>query len=390
MGREGGYGYRQPRVGALVEDDGASEREDRAVGEHGGLELEPLLPRLAGGGEVLGAVLDPLHRRLEQDARPAERDVLAIQHHLVSERTADVARHDADRLRRQPERARQREAEPVRVLRAGRVGELACGGVVVRDPCARLERHVCIPLLAEARAHDTVRGGERPVDVAPRRDGVERDVAHHPVEQRRLRRQRLRGRSHGLERLVLHGDEREGVLRDVAALGHDERDRIADVKHPVLGQRPERRLVSRHPETFRHRLQLVGGEDSHHAREGTRVVRVETTDPGMRIRAAEKRRLRHAGWREVGDEATTPGEQARVLHPRDTRAHVARRSAHGRSRLSSASGVRNPSGPSALLPPSHARSVPVTKLAWSEQRKSTASATSPGSAKRRRMWSGSA
>ena len=62
-------GERVARVGAQVELGVHPDAEQHAVGGDGGLDVGALLACLAADGEVLEAVLDPLHRAAEVDRR---------------------------------------------------------------------------------------------------------------------------------------------------------------------------------------------------------------------------------------------------------------------------------------------------------------------------------
>ena len=77
---------------------------------------------------------------------------------------------------------------------------------------------------------------------------LERDVVRELVEQRRLRPvERVLVGDDRFEHLDVLVDELERVLGDVAVLGDDQRDRIADVAHLVGRQTVDRgRLQARH------------------------------------------------------------------------------------------------------------------------------------------------
>ena len=79
------------RVCALVEHDRRANTEDRPVVVDGHLDVEDLVARMAGGAQVLDAVLDPLDRLAEEPARHGDRDVLGAHERLLAERAADVA-----------------------------------------------------------------------------------------------------------------------------------------------------------------------------------------------------------------------------------------------------------------------------------------------------------
>jgi len=72
-------------------------------------------------------------------------------------------------------------------------------------------------------------------------------------------------------RLVVDVDQIGRVLRDVTALGHDQRDRVADEPHLVLGKRWARRLGSvrtdgRVPLLLRVRVEVGRSEHVVHTR----------------------------------------------------------------------------------------------------------------------------
>jgi hypothetical protein len=220
-----------------------------------------------------------------------------------------------------------------------------------------------MPLLREPRTDDAIGRRERLLDVAVRGGGVEDDVGAELVEEHRadgiLRRRR---RGNGRQQLVLHRDEGGRVLGDVPALRADERDRVADVPHATVRERGEDRVVPREPEGTGHGHEIRRGEHRDHALEPQRVGDVDGGNGGVRVRAPDEHGVHDTGAHDVRHEASATGEEPRILDALDALPDEPAR-AHDVAARSSARGVRSPSGPSALLPPSHARSLPVTKLA---------------------------
>ena len=114
--------------------------------EHGAVALERersghvVVAGEPGGDEVLGTLLDPLHRVPQQERRGRGHDVAGVHRHLVAEAAADVGRHDPDLLLRQARDEREHRADRVRRLRRHVDRHLAGRGADVRDASARLER----------------------------------------------------------------------------------------------------------------------------------------------------------------------------------------------------------------------------------------------------------
>ena len=81
------------------------------------------------------------------------------------------------------------------------------------------------------------RGG---VALAPAAHQVARDVI---VDQRRIRRQRLRGSHHGRQRLVVDLERLRGIARLVERFSHDHGHDVADMAHPAGRHRQMQRLA---------------------------------------------------------------------------------------------------------------------------------------------------
>ena len=180
--------------------------------------------------------------------------------------------------------------------------ELLSRGVVAGHDAAPLHRHVLVTVLAEVGGDDAVGAGKRAVDISERADGGPAEhVVAEVVEHWWARRiERGLGVGHGREGLVVDRDELTGVLGQVTALGHDERDRIADQAHLVGG---EERVVGSAPARHHHRhrvrptgqelLHLLAGVDGQHAGRLLCRGRVDARDARVRERAAHERAMKH-------------------------------------------------------------------------------------------------
>ena len=132
------------------------------------------------------------------------------------------------------------------------------------------------------------------------------------------------------ERVVLDVDEFGGILRDVAVLGDDEGDEVADEAHLVLGERRARTVGDVLADEGEPRLVDAGvevGRREHgvDAVECERRGGVDADDPCPGERAADEAGVEHARPHDVVDEGAVAGEQPRVLHAGDARPGVAGR-----------------------------------------------------------------
>jgi hypothetical protein len=116
-------------------------------------------------------------------------------------------------------------------------------------------------------------------------------------------------------------DEVGAVLGDVAVLGDDDRDGIADEAHVGIGERPQRRAGCVEQDRRLHRadvrVQLRRGEHRNHTGDRARRAGVDTRDPAARDIAAHERAVEQAGDDDVVDVTPPAGEQPRVLAPAD-------------------------------------------------------------------------
>ena len=124
-------------------------------------------------------------------------------------------------------------------------------------------------------------------------------------------------------RLVVDHHELARVLGDVAVVGDDERDRVADEADLVLGERRSRRLRRlraelRVPLLVHTRVEVLGDEHRADAGQRPRLVDVDRQDPAPGERAAHEAGVEHARPHDVVDEGAAPLQQPVVLdagHP---------------------------------------------------------------------------
>ena len=128
--------------------------------------------------------------------------------------------------------------------------------------------------------------------------------------------QRFLGIHHRGQRLVLDLDQVARVLGDVAILGRHRRHRLADVAHPVVG---DRGLEHRRARPCRQRIADLGrigaGHHAKHAGESGGLAHVDGDDPRVGMGAAQHGGVRHLRHVDVVGIEALADEEARVLHP---------------------------------------------------------------------------
>ena len=260
-----------------------------------------VVAREPGRHQVLGAVLDPLHRPAGQHRARDRADVAGIDRDLVAEAAADVGRDDADLVLGQPGDRRVQRAMGVRRLRRAPHGELAADGVVVGDRAAGLhrrrvrarEQHVLLDDDVGARERGRGRGGvaRLPVEDVVGRGAV--GALAVVADHRGVGVERAARVDDGLERFVLDVDQLERVAGRVVVVGDDERDLLALEAHLV--GREHRLPVGRHRRHPRHppRLEVAPRDDRVDPRQRQRRRGVDRDDPGVGERAAQDRAVQH-------------------------------------------------------------------------------------------------
>ena len=231
---------------------------------------------------------------------------------------------------RHAQHVREQGARAVRRLDA-RVERVAPGAVVVlAHGGARLERRG-----GHARDHEVERGHvggtlERARHgVAVARLGDEGDVARRFVpDDGGAGSRRIRGGGDARERLVVHDDPFGGVDGTLAAIGDDQRDRIADMpRAPTRQGRTRRREGGRAVPPL---ARTVGGQVPHavgdelgrrehavHAWHCTGGACVDGDDAGVGVRRAYEHRVELARQGHVVRVPATALDQPRVLHTPD-------------------------------------------------------------------------
>ncbi len=323
------------RVGADVGQDLRLEREEPALAVEAEPEPRALAPAVRARAERLAAVLDPAHGPPEVERCRGDREVLGVGLALRAERTADEGDAHLHRLLRERERGGEVGAQAMGRLVGAKDAKPALDRLGEDRP--RLERGRGDPLVVDGQLDDEGAAGEhRLAGLAELSLG---DEVGDALEQRRGGRVEGRCRvDHGLERLEVDLDQRGGVLGEVAVVGDDEGDGVADVADPPLAQRPPpHRLRHRCPRGRRHVAdgrEVRGGVGPSDARRRARRVEADAEQPPVRRPAAHEGRVAATWPLDVADEAGLAPQQREVLGPQQGRPDVpeprpARRAGHG-------------------------------------------------------------
>jgi len=132
------------------------------------------------------------------------------------------------------------------------------------------------------------------------------------------RRRRHDGRGRHRQRLVVDDDRGGAVGGAIGIVGHDHRDRLADVPHALAGHHgmhvggPVRLADQR-----RHRGcqlgSLANGEDAQHTGQSERRRAVDAEHSRVRVWAAHEHQMHHGRQPEIVDVAAGAGEESPVF-----------------------------------------------------------------------------
>ena len=177
--------------------------------------------------------------------------------------------------------------------------------------------------------HDLVGLGERRVEVAPLVHALPHEVAAGLLVQHGLRLvERVARVGDGVERLVLHLDELRCVARELARLGDDGDDRLADVAHLADRERVVLDVPARHRRDLEERIgerrHLFAGERAVDALHRLGLRHVDRGDVRVRVRRADEMDVAHAVALDVVDERALALDEPLVLLARHALALVGR------------------------------------------------------------------
>ena len=319
------------RIGADVGDERAVDRDDRAVAREPDAHVVILLAVVAHAREVLATALDPLDGSPEPVRRGRDQDLFGIDRALGAEATAHV-RHDYTHfLDRQAQRRGDHVAQGVRALGRRRHHECAGATIPIREHAPRLDRHGAEPRVAHPLPDDEMRPGHGALGVADGPAGHHRRVVG-PARVHACRRGLRRfGRRQGREPLVFDRQRLERVRELVGALGHHDRDGLADVADDVAREHRlgpgasflRAAVRGRHGRRDLTEVRGAPGEDD--AGQGPRARGDHLDEARGGLGAPHDAQVQDAVTREVVDEPSAAPQETLVFFPQRRGAdHVAR------------------------------------------------------------------
>ncbi len=135
------------------------------------------------------------------------------------------------------------------------------------------------------------------------------------ADQRRVVVERLAGVDDGRQRLVLHVDQLERVVRRVL-VGRDHERHLLALEVDLVAREHGLRVVGdrRHPREPE-RLEVLGGDDGGDVRMRERLRGVDREDARVRVRATEHGAVDHPRKPDVVEVRALAADEARVLLP---------------------------------------------------------------------------
>ena len=286
------------------------------------LALDAVVAGVDVGDEALDPVGDEFHRPLEQLRQRHRRHLVGVGVHLDAERAADILGDDADLVLLQAEMQGEQVLHHVRRLRALVHGQALIARAPVGDDRARLVGDAGVAAEHEGGLHHSVGLGERLVGVAHGQRALEtKIVVDRGMDHRRARIERGFRIGNRRKLLVSHFHQSAGVLGLRSACCHHGADRLAGPagavdRDGVLRRRFQALQMGEHADPRRDDLgQFRAGDDRDHARRLFRRGRVDRYDPGVGMRRAHKRHMRHPRQHHVADILRAALRQPRQVRP---------------------------------------------------------------------------
>ena len=306
-------------VGPAVQVRLEIHRRDRPVLRDTGLHLHQHLVPAAVAVEHLFAGEPYLDRPASQLAKLSHHNLMAERVALPAE-AAPVGRgDDPDLAGREAKHLGHRPVHVVRRLGAGPDRHPAVG-LPVPHRGVLLHRQVGVPFIEEQVFPDQVRPGEPFLQVPELQvhQLVQVPAVGVVVELRGGLRHRLLHVPDRLERLVLHLDQLAGRQGRVLVHRRHRGDRVSDEADDL---RAERVLVLGHREDPERRRQVLPGDHRVHSGQRLRLRRIQSSDPGVRVRAPEHLREQHPGQHDIVGEQRPARTLGVGVHLRPGRSH---------------------------------------------------------------------
>ncbi len=318
-------GHAVGRRRSVIVMEPAADAEQLAVIGEGDFHVPELIALHRGGDEILQPIFDPLDRSTEHERRGGQREFLGMKHRLRPERAADIGRDHANAMLGQTQRRHQQRTRAVRHLRGRPYREHVVVRIGPRDQRPRLDRMAAALVHAKTLAQSMRCARECCVSVA---------VLHHRVRDQIVGAVQARfgcigGNAdlridHRGQDLQLRIDVLRGVFGEMATIGDDDCDRLAQIGDLVVREADRIDVEADHPRGCRggdpvlreHRPQIRIGQHRMHPRHRARGTGNDATDARVRDLAAHEHGVQHVGDCDVVDEPALATQQAGIFDAR--------------------------------------------------------------------------
>ncbi len=257
-----------------------------------------------GAEKILAPILDPFHRTAEHFRACRNARIFRIDGALGAKTAAHIGRDDVHLVVVEVEHVQEPALDAMRAL-GGNVNRVGVrDSIVARHQPAAFHEKRPAAVNEQPLAHHMGSACECRVGVADRDRHPRRDIRFRVrMGERTAGHDRGGAIRHSCQRLVIHLHQRGGILRDMAAVGHHDRDRLAHIDGFLADERIRHMELGdgrgRHEQRQRvllHRLgQIREAEHQMHALQGFRCRHIDAADFGMRIAAADEGRMEGAG-----------------------------------------------------------------------------------------------
>ena len=331
-GQPGGLAVAAAGEGADVLDVVGLRGQQHAILVGGRGDLQRFLAGVAAADQVLGPVLDPLHRAVaEQHGGHHDGLLFLLEADLLAEGAADIVHHDVDVVGGKAQHPGQERPGLVHALTREDQFELLGPDIPLGDQAAGLHRDVDVPVLIDRLVEDVRRLLQQFVHAGqvPGGQDAGQVVRQGRVHPRAALGQRLRRGDHRILRLDVHDDQLGGILGQVPRLGDHDGDRVTDIADVTVGEHLPRGMVGGPAgQLVRRRVGLGRGQHGDHARHLPGLAGVQVHDPARGHGAAHERGMHHPGLVQVIDVPAVPGDHPLIFGARHPLPDPPRRNGH--------------------------------------------------------------
>ena len=321
-----GHIHASRRIGSVLVNQQSAQTQNAPVIVGGDLHVPELVALLGGGDEMLAAILDPLHRRLQAQRGEGDDGLFGIEHQLRPEAAAHIGGHDADAVFVHPQQVAEDALAGMGCLGGAPHGQAFVHRVVARQHAPAFHGLGDAPVLPVALADDMGGGGEDAGVVAITQLKFRHQIARC-VEMRRGGAGLQRGPAigHGDKLVVMHHHQIRRIFGHIGIAGDHGDDGLAHMDGFGLRQNGAMQLLPIGGAWQGDAQQSVGemgrdvghGPDRHDARKGFGGSRIDARDQRMGVLAAHEGHMQGPGKGQVIHIAAGANQQGAIFEARD-------------------------------------------------------------------------